>query len=160
MKLYKIKKSNIDKRGLYASKNIKEGISMLVFAVLLQLGFDEISSKETTGNLEIAFLNAIILVVFFISLMVFAGVGMFMTRKVENEKIKQKLQEIFIYECSMIFGFSVLLLLMNSFGIIDDSTGSGSALAPMLIFFMPIFHIFYLKYKNNDKFEEYFQALI
>ena len=29
MKLYKIKKSNIDKRGLYASKDIKEGTKII-----------------------------------------------------------------------------------------------------------------------------------
>ena len=74
-----------------------------------------------------------------------------MTRKVENEKIKQKLQEVFVYECSMIFGFSVLLLIMNSFGIIDESSGSGSSLAPMLIFFMPIFHIFYFLTSINRR---------
>jgi len=128
---------------------IKEGISMLVFAVLLQLGFDEMSSKETTGNLAIAALNAIILVVFFISLIVFAGVGMFMTRKVENEKIKQKLQEIFVYECSMIFGFSVILLLMNSFGIIGSIEEGG--FSTLIIMFMPPVHIFYFLTSINRR---------
>ena len=82
--------------------------------------------------------------------MIFAGVGMLMTRKIENEKIKKKLQEMFVYECSMIFGFSVLLLLMNTFGIIDESK-SDTILAPMIIFFVPIFHIFYFLTSINRR---------
>ena len=31
MKLYKIKKSNIDNRGLYASKNIKSGTKIIEY---------------------------------------------------------------------------------------------------------------------------------
>ena len=44
MKLYKIKKSNIDKRGLYASKNIKAGEKIIEYVGKL------ISKKETEIN--------------------------------------------------------------------------------------------------------------
>ncbi len=44
MKLYKIKKSNIDKRGLYASKNIKAGVKIIDYVGKL------ISKKETKQN--------------------------------------------------------------------------------------------------------------
>ena len=44
MKLYKIKKSNIDKRGLYASKNIKAGEKIIEYVGKL------ISKKETETN--------------------------------------------------------------------------------------------------------------
>ena len=44
MKLYKIKKSNIDKRGLYASKNIKEGTKIIDYVGKI------ISKKESETN--------------------------------------------------------------------------------------------------------------
>ena len=44
MKLYKVKKSNIDKRGLYASKNIKSGTKIIDYIGKL------ISTKETETN--------------------------------------------------------------------------------------------------------------
>ena len=44
MKLYKVKKSNIDKRGLYASKNIKSGTKIIEYIGKL------ISKKETETN--------------------------------------------------------------------------------------------------------------
>ena len=44
MKLYKIKKSNIDKRGLYASKDIKPGAKVIEYVGKL------ISKKETQQN--------------------------------------------------------------------------------------------------------------
>ena len=44
MKLYKIKKSNIDKRGLYASKNIKPGEKVIDYVGKL------ITKKETEEN--------------------------------------------------------------------------------------------------------------
>ena len=44
MKLYKIKKSNIDKRGLYASKNIKEGTKIIEYVGKI------ISKKESEKN--------------------------------------------------------------------------------------------------------------
>ena len=44
MKLYKIKKSNIDKRGLYASKNIKEGTKIIEYIGKI------ISKKESNLN--------------------------------------------------------------------------------------------------------------
>ena len=43
-KLYKIKKSNIDKKGLYASTNIKEGIKIIEYKGKI------ISVKETEIN--------------------------------------------------------------------------------------------------------------
>ena len=44
MKLYKIKKSNIDKRGLYASKNIKSGEKVIEYVGKL------ITKKHTEEN--------------------------------------------------------------------------------------------------------------
>ena len=44
MKLYKVKKSNIDKRGLYASKNIRAGTKIVEYIGKL------ISKKETETN--------------------------------------------------------------------------------------------------------------
>ena len=44
MKLYKVKKSNIDKRGLYTSKNIKSGTKIIEYIGKL------ISKKETETN--------------------------------------------------------------------------------------------------------------
>ena len=44
MKFYKIKKSNIDKRGLYASKNINAGVKIIDYVGKL------ISKKETQKN--------------------------------------------------------------------------------------------------------------
>ena len=44
MKLYKIKKSNIDNRGLYASKNIKAGTTIIHYKGKL------ITKKETEKN--------------------------------------------------------------------------------------------------------------
>ena len=44
MKLYKVKKSNIDKRGLYASNNIKSGTKVIEYIGKL------ISKKETETN--------------------------------------------------------------------------------------------------------------
>jgi len=44
VKLYKVKKSNIDKRGLYASKNIKPGTKIIEYIGKL------ISKKETETN--------------------------------------------------------------------------------------------------------------
>ena len=44
MKLYKVKKSNIDNRGLYASKNIKAGTKIITYKGKL------ISKKETEEN--------------------------------------------------------------------------------------------------------------
>ena len=44
MKLYKIKKSNIDKRGLYASKNIREGTKIIDYVGKI------ISKKESNEN--------------------------------------------------------------------------------------------------------------
>jgi len=44
VKLYKVKKSNIDKRGLYASKNIKLGTKVIEYIGKL------ISKKETETN--------------------------------------------------------------------------------------------------------------
>ena len=44
MKLYNVKKSNIDKRGLYASKNIKTGEKIIEYVGKL------ISKKETESN--------------------------------------------------------------------------------------------------------------
>ena len=44
MKLYKIKKSNIDKTGLYASKDIKEGIKIINYIGKI------ISKKESEKN--------------------------------------------------------------------------------------------------------------
>ena len=44
MKLYKIKKSNIDKRGLYASKNIKSGEKVIKYVGKL------ITKKQTKEN--------------------------------------------------------------------------------------------------------------
>ena len=44
MKLYKIKKSNIDKRGLYASKNINAGVKIIDYIGKL------ISKKEAQRN--------------------------------------------------------------------------------------------------------------
>ena len=44
MKLYKVKKSNIDKRGLYASKNIKPGEKVIDYVGKL------ITKKETEEN--------------------------------------------------------------------------------------------------------------
>ena len=44
MKLYKIKKSNIDKRGLYASKDIKEGTKIIDYVGKI------ISKKESEKN--------------------------------------------------------------------------------------------------------------
>ena len=44
MKLYKIKKSNIDKRGLYASKNIKAGAKIINYVGKL------ITKKESQQN--------------------------------------------------------------------------------------------------------------
>ena len=46
MKLYKVKKSNIDKRGLCASKDIKPGVKIIVYAGKL------ITKKETEQNLK------------------------------------------------------------------------------------------------------------
>ena len=44
MKLYKVKKSNIDKKGLYSSKNIKSGTKIIEYIGKL------ISKKETETN--------------------------------------------------------------------------------------------------------------
>ena len=44
MKLYKIKKSNIDKKGLYASKNIKEGTKIIDYIGKI------ITKKESETN--------------------------------------------------------------------------------------------------------------
>ena len=44
MKLYKIKKSNIDKRGLCASKNIKEGTKIIDYVGKI------ISKRESNEN--------------------------------------------------------------------------------------------------------------
>ena len=44
MKLYKIKKSNIDKRGLYATKNIKAGVKVIEYVGKL------IKKKEAQQN--------------------------------------------------------------------------------------------------------------
>ena len=44
MKLYKVKKSNIDKRGLYANKNIKKG------AKIIQYKGKIITNKESEKN--------------------------------------------------------------------------------------------------------------
>jgi len=44
VKLYKVKKSNIDKRGLYASKNIRSGTKIIEYIGKL------ISKKETETN--------------------------------------------------------------------------------------------------------------
>ena len=44
MKLYKVKKSNIDKRGLYASKNINPGVKIIDYIGKL------ISKKEAQRN--------------------------------------------------------------------------------------------------------------
>ena len=44
MKLYKVKKSNIDKRGLYAKKNIKAGTKIIEYVGKL------ITKKETEKN--------------------------------------------------------------------------------------------------------------
>ena len=44
MKLYNVKKSNIDKRGLYASKKIKAGEKIIEYVGKL------ISKKETESN--------------------------------------------------------------------------------------------------------------
>ena len=46
MKLYKIKKSNIDKRGLYASKDIKEGTKIIDYVGKI------ISKKESEKNIK------------------------------------------------------------------------------------------------------------
>ena len=46
MKLYKVKNSNIDKRGLCASKDIKPGVKIIVYAGKL------ITKKETEQNLK------------------------------------------------------------------------------------------------------------
>ena len=46
MKLYKVKKSNIDKRGLYTSKNIKPGTKIIEYIGKV------ISKKETETNLK------------------------------------------------------------------------------------------------------------
>ena len=46
MKLYKIKKSNIDKRGLYASRNIKEGTKIIEYIGKI------ISKKESEKNIK------------------------------------------------------------------------------------------------------------
>ena len=46
MKLYKIKKSNIDKRGLYASKDIKEGTKIIEYVGKI------ISKKESEKNIK------------------------------------------------------------------------------------------------------------
>ena len=46
MKLYKIKKSNIDKRGLYASKDVKEGTKIIEYVGKI------ISKKETEQNIK------------------------------------------------------------------------------------------------------------
>ena len=46
MKLYKVKNSNIDKRGLCASKDIKHGVKIIVYAGKL------ITKKETEQNLK------------------------------------------------------------------------------------------------------------
>ena len=44
MKLYKVKKSNIDKKGLYASKDIKSGVKIIDYVGKL------ITKKETEQN--------------------------------------------------------------------------------------------------------------
>ena len=44
MKLYKVKKSNIDKRGLYASKDIKSGVKIIDYVGKL------ITKKEAQQN--------------------------------------------------------------------------------------------------------------
>ena len=44
MKLYKVKKSNIDKKGLYASKDIKSGVKIIDYVGKL------ITKKETQQN--------------------------------------------------------------------------------------------------------------
>ena len=44
MKLYKIKKSNIDKKGLYAAKNIKAGTKIIYYKGKI------ITKKETEKN--------------------------------------------------------------------------------------------------------------
>ena len=46
MKLYKVKNSNIDKKGLCASKDIKPGVKIIVYAGKL------ITKKETEQNLK------------------------------------------------------------------------------------------------------------
>jgi len=46
VKLYKVKNSNIDKRGLCASKDIKPGVKIIVYAGKL------ITKKETEQNLK------------------------------------------------------------------------------------------------------------
>ena len=46
MKLYKVKKSNIDKRGLYASKNIKPGEKVIEYVGKL------ITKKQTEEDLK------------------------------------------------------------------------------------------------------------
>ena len=47
MKLYKIKKSNIDKRGLYATKDIKKGTKIIEYVGKI------ISKKESRENKKI-----------------------------------------------------------------------------------------------------------
>lgn len=132
-------------KGCYAFA--KESISLLIFTILLNMAFVEINGGKTEGNLGVAFLNLLILLVFFTSVLAYAMMAKFLTRKLQDKKNARKIQESFVYQSTASFGIVMILLFCNAFGFIE--IGSEFVILTVL-FLLPVHQFYFLSLLNKN----------
>lgn len=139
----------------------KESVSLLVFAVLLQLAFIELNERATNGNLQVAFTNSMVLCVYFLSVMIFAVVGKKMTSEITDAQLSRKIQEAYVYEITMCFGLVVILMVLQAFGVLGGETADGGPpVAAMVLWLFTAFHQFYFLDCINQKVQIWTRASI
>jgi len=132
----------------------KESVSLLVFTVFLQLVFNELTQETTPDTLLVAFMNGIVLVIYFLSIVIFAVVGWCMTRQITDAALSRKIQEAYVYEATMCFGLVVILMNLQAFGIVG-SRGEDGGFPPgaaVLTLFSGL-HQFYFLVSINRRFK-------
>lgn len=143
----KIKYSKVEKLNIGCVEYTREAISMLFFTILLQLAFLELAEIPTSGNLAVALINGILVGIFYITIFIIVKLGNFVTRKIDDKSVKRSVEELFVYESTMIFGFIVLINTLDAFELMSINSGLGFG------FLFIAMHPFYLLFGLNNRFK-------
>jgi len=137
----------------------KEAVNLLIFMILVQIVFNEIMAGPLKGafgnreaspaidNIAVAVMNGFFIVIFFVLLLILAKIGEFLVRKMEDKSLMKTVEELFIYEGTMAFGFVIMYITLVAFNFVKPigHPNAGIVTGLVLLFFIicNIIHPFY-----------------